>query len=128
MSQIVPGCFVSLFLGKIAPKELKAYTQSADLGISLEEDLGLNYRFALPNKLFDYIQAEIPVIVSDLPDMCKLVTDFNIGEILRERNPKALADLVSLTLDKNYKEELRKAKNELSWEKEKLKLIKLIND
>ena len=46
-----------VLLGKIAPKDLHKLTPLADLGISLEEDLGLNYRFALPNKIFDYIQA-----------------------------------------------------------------------
>ena len=48
------------FLGKIPLDEMKLYTAQADLGISIEEDLGLNYRYALPNKLFDYIQQEIP--------------------------------------------------------------------
>ncbi|MCB0472115.1 MAG: glycosyltransferase, partial [Flavobacteriaceae bacterium] len=46
------------FLGRRSPEELNALTPGADLGISLEEDLGLNYRYALPNKLFDYITAK----------------------------------------------------------------------
>ena len=41
------------FLGKKTPDELKKITPIADLGISFEEDLGLNYRYALPNKIFD---------------------------------------------------------------------------
>ena len=49
------------FLGRMLFNEVKYITVQADLGLSIEEDLGLNYKYALPNKLFDYIQAEIPV-------------------------------------------------------------------
>ncbi|MFW6226781.1 MAG: glycosyltransferase, partial [Bacteroidota bacterium] len=59
------------FPGRISPDELPVLTRAAVLGFSLEEDLGKNYRYALPNKLFDYIHAEIPVIVSALPEMTK---------------------------------------------------------
>ena len=44
------------FLGRMPLDELHKYTVQADLGMSLEENLGLNYYYALPNKLFDYIQ------------------------------------------------------------------------
>ena len=57
------------------------YTIQADVGISLEEDLGLNYRFALPNKVFDYIQAGVPVLVSDLPEVRSLVDQYGVGMI-----------------------------------------------
>ena len=49
---------------------------NADLGISLEEDFGLSYRYALPNKIFDYIQAGIPVLASDLPLYNELFAEF----------------------------------------------------
>ncbi len=63
--------------------DLSNLTLRADLGLSLEEDLGLNYRYALPNKLFDYVQANVPVLVSDLPEMSAIVRKYSIGERLR---------------------------------------------
>jgi glycosyltransferase involved in cell wall biosynthesis len=114
------------FTGKILPKELKQLTPNAAIGMSLEEDLGLNYRYALPNKLFDYIQAEVPVIVSDLPDMKQLVREYKVGEILEVRTPASLAKLIQHVTENNYSEHLKKAKEELIWSKEKEQLVKLL--
>ena len=41
------------FMGRIPFNQLRMYTREAALGISLEENIGLNYYYALPNKLFD---------------------------------------------------------------------------
>ena len=115
------------FMGKVLPKDLRQFTPNATIGLSLEEDIGLNYRYALPNKLFDYIQAEVPVIVADLPEMKKLVETYQVGEILWERSPKSLAKLILKVISNNYTIALQKAKRELTWIKEKDKLIRLLN-
>lgn len=113
-----------IFLGKIQPDFLLSITSQASLGISIEEDLGLNYRFALPNKLFDYIQAKIPILVSDLPEMSSLVSQYKIGEVIIERNPDTIAKLIkSMIENKNlYQQNLENAAKELIWENEEMKL------
>ncbi len=113
------------FLGRKHPNELKEITINADLGISFEEDLGLNYRYALPNKIFDYINAEIPILVSDLPEMKRIVEDYSVGEIILERKPEFIAQQIQTILNTDFKDSLKLAKKELNWqsEKEKLKLI-----
>jgi len=115
------------FTGRLPLEELKKMTRKAHLGISLEEDRGLNYRFALPNKLFDYIQAEIPVIVSDLPEMRNVVETYHVGEVLFERTPQKIAELINKTIenDSKYKENLTIAAKELCWENEEQKLMEL---
>jgi len=118
-------------IGKKTPSELKKITPTANLGISIEEDLGLNYRFALPNKLFDYIHADIPVLVSDLPEMKRIVLDYQIGEVVIERNPKALAKQIKYFLQKdqsNIKKNLKKAALELQWKNEEKVLKNIFND
>jgi glycosyltransferase involved in cell wall biosynthesis len=79
--------------GFVAPQALAQLTPQASLGLSLEEDLGANYHYASPNKVYDYIQARTPVLVSDLPEMAKLVTDFGVGAVLprEQRRPEQLA-------------------------------------
>ena len=83
-----------IFLGTLAPEELRYVTPHADVGISLEEDLGLSYRYCLPNKVFDYIHAGIPVVVSALPQLQELIRDYKVGESLTKRNSKSLSDLI----------------------------------
>ena len=119
-----------VFMGRIAPGELKAYTRQASLGISLEEDMGLNYRYALPNKIFDYIQAGIPVLVSDLPEMKQIVENYGIGQVLVDREADKIAVQVREMMDSDelrmtWKKNLRKAGKELNWEKEEEKLLDL---
>lgn len=115
------------FINKIHPNKLIQYTKNADIGLSLEEPFGLNYKFGLANKIFDYINAEIPIIVSDeLSEMKFIAENYNVGETLKERNPKNLALLIQKiyqTDKKNWKFE--EAKNELNWENESKKLLEI---
>ncbi len=121
------------FAGRIPFHELPVYTQNAHIGISLEEDLGLNYRFALPNKIFDYIQAKVPVLVSDLPEMKAVVETYNVGKILDDRNPESLASMINLMLNdeeqrKVWRTNLQTAAEELCWEREREKLKTIYAD
>ena len=111
------------FLGRLPLHQLHEVTRQADLGISLEEDLGLNYRFALPNKLFDYIQAGVPVLVSNLPEMRHIVEHYQIGAIAETHQRKELAELLRNALfdqDKRlvWEQNLPRAASELCWENE----------
>jgi glycosyltransferase involved in cell wall biosynthesis len=118
------------FMGRIPFGQLRAYTRQASLGISLEEERGLNYRFALPNKLFDYVQAGIPVLVSGLPEMRRIVEEYGIGQILDDPEPQNLARQIREMMGSDewrmqWKKNLSKAAAELCWEKEEQKFIDL---
>ena len=111
------------FLGRLPINKLSEITRQASLGISLEEDLGLNYRFAWPNKLFDYIQAGVPVLVSNLPEMRQIVEHYQIGAIAETHQRKDLAETIKSALfdmEKNivWKKNLQLAAKELCWENE----------
>ena len=111
------------FTGRLPLAELTKLTPKADLGLSIEEDLGLNYRFALPNKLFDYIQAQVPVLITNLPEMVAIVNQYNIGEITDSLEPRHLAEKITDALNnqqkrKIWKSNLPAAAKELTWENE----------
>jgi len=113
-----------IMLGRIPLEKLHNYTVQADLGLSLEEDKGLNYRFALPNKLFDYMQAEIPVLVANLPEMETLVKQYQVGEVIENHTPEHIASKIKSMLANTpqiaiWKANCKNAAQELNWEKEK---------
>ncbi|MCH3881841.1 MULTISPECIES: glycosyltransferase [Tenacibaculum] len=116
------------FLGRKPPKELQKLAPLADIGLSLEEDLGLNYRYALPNKIFDYIQAETPLLVSDLPEMKRVITDYDVGEIIKDRTPEKLAKQIEKILEKDFSNKLKEAKKELVWKNEEPKLLRIFKN
>jgi glycosyltransferase involved in cell wall biosynthesis len=111
------------FTGRLPIEELSKLTPQADLGLSIEEDLGLNYRFALPNKLFDYIQAQVPVLITNLPEMVAIVKHYKIGEIIDSLEPKHLAKTIKDAINNQEKrkvwaENLPLAASEFCWENE----------
>ena len=119
------------FIPRVSLEKLQKLTALADIGLSIEEDLGLNYRFALPNKVFDYIQAQVPILVSDLVEMKQIVEQYNVGETILDRTPLAIATQITAMLkkDKNYyTKQLSKASNELIWEKEEKKIIEIFKN
>ncbi len=78
-------------LRKMPYERMMDYTRNADLGLSLDKDTNLNYRFSLPNKLFDYLHAGIPVLATDLPEVAGIVREFDCGVVLKQAEPSAIA-------------------------------------
>lgn len=111
------------FLGNIDQSELINYTAGADIGVSLIENISKSYYYALPNKLFEYIMAHIPVLISDLPQMKKIVEDYNVGRFTSLENENDLETVLSeMMSDKekieNFKSNTIEASAELNWQKE----------
>lgn len=119
-----------IFLGRVLPKELPKYTQTAVLGLSIEENMGLNYYYALPNKIFDYINNCVPVLCSPFPEMSNIIKKYNIGWLLKSREPKEIAKQINEILsnkdDYNVKlNNTRIARKELCWQNEEKNLLKI---
>ena len=112
-----------LFFGKRPYAELLNFTKLADLGLSLDKDTNINYRFSLPNKIFDFIYAGTPMLVSDLPEIRKVVEGYDVGYISASHEPKRLAAeigklLGNSTLLEKYRTNMERAREELNWENE----------
>ena len=112
-----------MFKPKMPYTQLMEHTRLADLGLTLDKDTNINYRFSLPNKLFDYIHAGIPVLASRLPEISRIVEGYNIGMITESHEPEEIARIIRLMLNDEtarvaWKENLAKAASELSWENE----------
>jgi hypothetical protein len=118
------------FIDKLPANELIHYTACADLGLTLDKDTNLNYRYSLPNKIFDFINAGIPILSSRLPELEALITNYQIGDFIENHQPMHIANKMNEMLfsDKYWlwKENTQKAKSENNWEKESKILINLI--
>ena len=81
-------------IDRVPYADMMQYTLNSDLGFSLDKDTNPNYRFSLPNKLFDYCKAGLPVVVSDLPEVARVVREAECGEVLQNHDPVRLAEAV----------------------------------
>jgi glycosyltransferase involved in cell wall biosynthesis len=79
------------FIPSVPWEILMKYTMASDVGVCLEKDTNLNYRYSLANKLFDYIAAGKPVIASDLPEVSKFIQNYNFGLIIPKVTPAAIS-------------------------------------
>ena len=112
----------------VAPDILGELTGSADLGICLIEDLCLSYRFCLPNKFFEYAMAGVPILVSDLPEMRRLVEEYDCGVVCDSITPDGIVSGLKKLLSKDLKKlgkNARKMAEDHSWEIQEKKLLSL---
>ena len=119
-----------IFLGQMHFEELFDITQNADLGLSFEADSCLAYRYSLPNKIFDYINAEIPILISDLPEFNNIIDKYNIGMVLESRRPEDIARQINklLTIKKSmWLPQILLAKKEFCWRLEERKLLSVFS-
>jgi glycosyltransferase involved in cell wall biosynthesis len=118
------------FIQKVPWEEMMRYTKSADAGLSLDKNTNMNYRFSLPNKVFDYISAGIPVIAGDLPEVTRVITKNTCGVIIPEITPDEIAQAIKqLDLNRDKLRVLKQnayyASQTINWENESLKVKEL---
>ncbi len=76
------------FCGFVNYSELMEYTVGADWGLVLFEPVSVSYDFSLPNKLFEFIMAEVPVITNELPAIKEVIDKYNCGKLIAKKFTK----------------------------------------
>lgn len=118
-----------IFKGFVKPKDLHAITTQAMLGLGVEHGIGASYLLGSANKIYDYIQANIPILLSDFPEHRKVIENYGVGELFAndKRTPEHLAECIRAICENEGKyqtfvENTRKAADILCWENEREKL------
>ena len=108
----------------VEPDSLISLIQEADVGLCLVERVSLSDYFCLPNKLFEYAFAGLPVIASDFPDIKFLVEKYDLGFCCDSGSIKDVKKNIE-----RYESIIKISKNDvsklhdLSWQKQELNLI-----
>ena len=116
-------------------EELLDWTASADIGLTLiPPDGTLNMRTCLPNKLFEYLMAGLPVLASPMEAVAPLVTSYDVGRVVPSLAPADLGAAINAMLAdaaglaRMRRNALNAAQGEFNWEKESASLFHLYQD
>lgn len=134
-----------VFLGRVEPQVLHLLTRKADMGLCLLEDLGMNYRFSLPNRIADFAAAGVPILATDFVEIRRVIETYGTGNLTKpcphEKQGdsyrfyvKELSETISDSLlywselsDEEKASRFAQAQKELTWDNEKKLLIDRIN-
>lgn len=120
-------------IGKIPFSKLSGYTQSADIGMCLLENIGLNYYYSLPNRIFDFALAGIPVVASNFPEIAKIVGIEKTGVLVNDLKPSTIAGAIEMLMNDNelylqLSENANRASLKLTWENEESVLYSVFSN
>ena len=115
---------------RIPFEQLRAVTRRADLGLSLDKPNNINHIYGLPNKIFDYLHSGVPVLVSRLVELEKIVTHYDVGAFIDSHDPAHIASgIMEISADparlERWKRNTQKVRDELNWEREGRVVIKI---
>lgn len=112
-----------LFFGKRPYTELMQYTANATLGLSFDQPTNPNYKFSLPNKIFDYIHTSTPILCSDVIEVRSILEKYEIGKVVFDFEAQVLANqiegiLANKELMDSWSDNCKKAAEIEHWDKE----------
>ncbi len=117
-----------IFLGAIDTLKLQEYTRLGNIGLCLLEEAGLNYYYALPNRVFDYLNAGVPILASRFPEIAEIVELYKTGVLIDHYEPLYLAKIINEMLNAEFDvAHFESVAKEFSWEKEELVLMEIVN-
>ena len=120
------------FSPPVPPTEVVAALAGADVGLALFQPVCLSHRLVLPNKLFEYVRAGLPVVGSDLPMIARFVGDHDVGTTVDPEDTEDIAAALAATIAPERNEKLRaaaeRAGRSLDWRKERELLADVYRD
>lgn len=118
------------YLPAVSPDQVAQTAAGADVGLSIIEDLCLSYRYSLPNKIFEYVKSDLPILVSDLPDSSKIVDTWQVGWKAPLDSDKIQSKISEITWDDIAvkRENLNQLRKNMGWSFEEKKLTALYQE
>ncbi len=118
------------FIAPVETKNIIPFINSYDIGLFLLPPVNFNYLNALPNKLFEFIQARLATVVSPNPEMKAIVEEYDLGLVSKDYTPEEFAKTI-LSITKQdmirFKHNANKAAVEINDESEQKKIFDTVN-
>lgn len=118
------------FRPPVENSELSMTLNDFDIGIYLLKPTSFNNKHALPNKIFEFVQARLCIAIAPSPEMADLVETYGVGVVSQDFSVNALAKSIKeLTEEKIYlyKMNADKSASELSSESELKKIEAIVS-
>lgn len=120
------------FAPPVPPTEVVGELESADAGLVLFQPVCLSHRLVLPNKLFEYVLAGLPVVGSDLPMIAGFIEEHGVGATAPPQDVDAIAAALAHVLAPERNRELRaaaeSARGAVDWRREREVLVSVYRD
>jgi glycosyltransferase involved in cell wall biosynthesis len=122
-------------LAPVPYEELLDWTASADIGLIIySSSYSPNVQMCLPNKLFEFLMAGLPVLAGRLDAIANILTDYDVGQTVPSLEPASIGEAMNAMLEDQDAllrmrcNALKAVQQELNWEEESQKLIDLYAD
>lgn len=115
----------------VPPGELATFTMAADYGVSIIESTALSYEYCMPNKLFEYVMARRPVLVSPTREQSEFVEKNGVGVVLGEISPEAIKKGALELIEKgrhSFQHALDATARNYNWENQELTLRRIYDE
>lgn len=124
------------FTGRMPYEQMMFHTRLCDIGLTLDRDTNLNYRYSLPNKVFDYIQACVPILATDLPEVSRVVVSHDVGMTINGLTSESLAQAIETMRNDSqrmttWRRNCQRTAGQICWENETIalkNLLRALND
>jgi glycosyltransferase involved in cell wall biosynthesis len=100
-----------------------SYLCSADVAVSPILPVSASYDMALPNKLFEFLHAGLPIVVSDCKAMAAFVTEHGLGRSFHAGDAADLANALRATLEDPPLPDTAVLRREFSWQAQESRLV-----
>jgi glycosyltransferase involved in cell wall biosynthesis len=105
--------------------QILRHTAGADFGLLSVRPTCLSYLYCLPNKLFEYIQAGLPILSNNLPDCAEILARYKVGEVAQDGLTASAIKSFAQRLDGFPVEVFKQAQADLNWDREEEKVLAL---
>jgi len=110
-------------ISKVPFTLLSCFTRKAHLGISIDKPSVANHKYSLPNKLFEYLHAGVPVLASRLIEQERIINEYDVGTFIEDYNPEHIAGKIKEIFSEpetlnRWKQNTCRLREELNWENE----------